>query len=281
MIALNMATFEKLLKIMADLRDPVSGCPWNIEQTFETIMPCTIEEAYEVSEAITDRDYNNLKQELGDLLLQVVFHAQIAKDRNLFDIKDVINAICSKIINRHPHVFSEPKTLDVKQQKILWEEQKSFERTVIAKTKSISALAGISAAYPALMRSQKLQQRASSVGFDWNDITKVVEKVKEEMEELQYELKNTGNKDAIEEELGDLLFSCVNLARHLDVDAETALHKASKKFSSRFQYIETLLSEKRGMKPKDATLKELEDLWNTAKAKEVNKKNKVEVTSTN
>jgi ATP diphosphatase len=255
---------------MKDLRDPVTGCPWDIEQTFETIMPYTIEEAYEVSEAITNHDYNNLKQELGDLLLQVVFQAQIAKDRNLFDINDVINAICTKMINRHPHVFSEPKTLDVKQQQILWEEQKSVERADTAKTKSISALTGVSAAYPALMRSQKLQQRASSVGFDWNDISKVMEKVKEEMDELQYELNNTGNKGAIEEELGDLLFSCVNLARHLDVDAETALHKANKKFSSRFKYIETLLLEKRGMKPKDATLKELEDLWNAAKAKEVN-----------
>jgi ATP diphosphatase len=270
MIALNMSSFEKLLKIMKDLRDPVTGCPWDIEQTFETIMPYTIEEAYEVSEAITNHDYNNLKQELGDLLLQVVFQAQIAKDRNLFDINDVINAICTKMINRHPHVFSEPKTLDVKQQQILWEEQKSVERADTAKTKSISALTGVSAAYPALMRSQKLQQRASSVGFDWNDISKVMEKVKEEMDELQYELNNTGNKGAIEEELGDLLFSCVNLARHLDVDAETALHKANKKFSSRFKYIETLLLEKRGMKPKDATLKELEDLWNAAKAKEVN-----------
>jgi MazG family protein len=276
-----MSSFNNLLKIMADLRDPILGCPWDIEQTFETIMPYTIEEAYEVSEAITNRDYINLKQELGDLLLQVVFHAQIAKDRNLFDINDIIDAVCSKMINRHPHVFSEPKTLDIKQQQILWEEQKSTERAQIAKNENISALAGVSAAYPALIYSQKLQQRASNAGFDWNDVTKVIGKVEEELEELQYELKNTGNKVAIEEELGDLLFSCVNLARHLDVDAETALHKASKKFSSRFKYIETLLSEKRGMKLKDATLNELEGLWNAAKAEEINKKNKVEVSSTN
>jgi ATP diphosphatase len=281
MIASNMYSFDKLLKIMEDLRDPISGCPWDIEQTFETIMPYTIEEAYEVSEAITNHDYINLKQELGDLLLQVVFQAQIAKDRNLFDMSDVIDAICSKMINRHPHVFSEPKNLDLKQQQILWEEQKSAERAHIAKTENISALAGVSAAYPALIRSQKLQQRASGVGFDWNDASKVIEKVEEELEELQYELNITGNKRAIEEELGDLLFSCVNLARHLDVDAETALHKANKKFSSRFEYVETLLSEEKGIKPKDATLKELENLWNIAKAKEVNKKNKVEVSSTN
>lgn len=232
--------FEDLLHIMQRLRTPKTGCAWDLEQSFETIAPYTIEEAYEVGDAITRGDMNDLADELGDLLLQVVFHAQIAKDEGHFSIDDVTQAISEKMIRRHPHVFGTEIQRSADAQTTAWEEIKAAERA--AKTvNDESALAGVAAALPALMRSEKLQKRAARTGFDWTDPKDIFSKLEEEMGEVKDAIEEA-DTDHIEEEVGDLLFVAVNLARRLKVDPEVALRKANSKFERRFRAMERIAS---------------------------------------
>ena len=256
-----------LLKIMAQLRDPNDGCPWDIEQTFDSIAPCTIEEAYEVREAIANQDYKGLKDELGDLLLQVVFHSQIADESKIFNFDEVVDGICKKMIDRHPHVFGNAKIDTADEQLNSWEDIKAEERAnkLNMDSNSLSALDGVSVAYPALIRAEKLQKRAARVGFDWKETEPVLNKLDEEICELKEALNNDFDKDQLEEELGDILFSCVNIARHLKLDAETALHKANRKFTKRFQFIEKSLKEELNIKPENADFSDLENRWVRAK----------------
>ena len=256
-----------LLKIMAQLRDPNDGCPWDIEQTFDSIAPCAIEEAYEVREAVTNQDYNGLRDELGDLLLQVVFHSQIADESKIFNFDEVVDGICKKMVDRHPHVFGNAEINTADEQLNSWEDIKSEERAnkLNMDPNSLSALDGVSVAYPALLRAEKLQKRAARVGFDWKETEPVLNKLDEEICELKEALSNDFDKDQLEEELGDILFSCVNIARHLKLDAETALHKANRKFTKRFQFIEKSLKEELNIKPENADFSDLENRWVRAK----------------
>lgn len=260
---------ERLIQVMAALRDPNGGCPWDLEQSFETIAPYTIEEAYEVAEAITQGDFPALKDELGDLLLQVVYHGRMAEEAGYFDFNAIAAAISEKMIRRHPHVFGSVDIDDAAAQTIAWEEQKAAERDAKAKNhgETASALNGISIAYPALMRAVKLQSRAARVGFDWPATAAVIDKITEELSELTDELEATGgiNADAVEDEMGDLLFSCVNLARHLGIDPETALRRTNGKFESRFRAVERMLGEDLGHGPEKATLEQMEERWRRAK----------------
>ena len=228
--------FADLLSIMKQLRTPVTGCAWDLEQSFETIAPYTIEEAYEVADAIARQDTNDLCDELGDLLLQVVFHAQIASDEGHFAISDVTQAICDKMIRRHPHVFGEQAQHSAEQQTAAWEEIKAAERSSKAE-QDPSALSGVATALPALMRSEKLQKRAARTGFDWTDPKDIFNKLDEEMDEVR-EAIDENDKNHIEEEIGDFIFVAVNLARRLNVDPEVALRKANDKFERRFRAME-------------------------------------------
>lgn len=252
---------EHLLDIMSLLRDKKRGCPWDIKQTFETVAPYTIEEAYEVLDAIVKKDLQSLKDELGDLLLNVVFHSQIAKEEGLFSFEDVVKSSCEKMVRRHPHVFGSVDRNEWANSKGVWEEQKAQERD--KKKKQESLLDDVALSLPALTRSVKLQKRASRVGFDWNDHKKVIDKIKEETQEL---IEATGkNKDAIEDEMGDLLFACSNLARKLEIDPEKALRRTNRKFENRFHFIETEL--KNNQKDiKKASLDYMEELWKKAKS---------------
>ena len=262
----NMS-MNNLLEIMSRLRDPKNGCPWDIEQTFETIAPFTIEEAYEVHEAISNNNYDNLKDELGDLLLQIVFHSKIAEELQLFCFDEVVESICEKMIERHPHVFGHEKIETADEQLASWENIKAKEREIKSENQSdsLSALSGVSVAYPALLRAEKLQKRAARVGFDWKDTEPVLNKLDEEVSELKEVLNENCEKFRLEEELGDILFTCVNLARHINIDPETALHKANRKFIQRFQHVETLLKNELNIKPEDADFSELEERWKRAK----------------
>lgn len=257
-------SMEKLLSIMARLRNPENGCPWDIEQTFETIAPYTIEEAYEILDAINESDYDALKDELGDLLLQVVYHSRMAEEKQLFDFSDVVKGVCEKMIRRHPHVFGDMDAKKCAKTVInIWESQKSEER----KNKHDSILDGVAHALPALMRGVKLQNRAARVGFDWPNIQLTLEKLEEELEEVRHEISDDNiSTDKQEEEIGDLLFSCVNLARKLDIDPEIAMRRANKKFEQRFMFIENNL-KKAGISLNDATLEQMEELWQKAKVK--------------
>ena len=255
---------KTLLEIMARLRDPENGCPWDIEQDFKSIAPYTIEEGYEVADAIERGDMAALKDELGDLLFQVVYHAQMAKEAGLFGFDDVVAAISGKMVRRHPHVFGDESGIkDASQQTEAWEAHKARER----ENKGHSVLDDVPLALPALLRGQKLQKRAARVGFDWPEAKQVLDKIAEEIAELRAEMdKNPPKKDNVQSEMGDLLFACVNLARHLGVDAEDALRGTNSKFIQRFQYIEEKLSgEKRDINK--VSLEELEALWNKAKEK--------------
>lgn len=244
----NKSQIEPLLAIMRQLRDPETGCEWDKDQTFETIAPYTIEEAYEVADAIQRQDIDALKDELGDLLLQVVFHSQIADDHGYFSFSDVVDGICDKMIRRHPHIFGEEKHSPD------WEQIKAKER---AETGKSSALDGVALALPALLRAQKIQKRAARVGFDWPDKAPVKAKLLEELEEVE----QAETREHIHEEIGDLLFSAVNLSRHYGVDAEQALADATRKFTNRFNKVErTATSDMQEM-----TLDELEELWQKAK----------------
>lgn len=250
----------KLLEIMAKLRSPEGGCPWDLEQDFGTIAPYTIEEAYEVAEAIAKGDMAGLREELGDLLLQVVFHSQMANEERLFSFEDVAAAINDKMIRRHPHVFGEAEINDAKAQTANWETIKAAERKGKAKER---VLDDVPTALPALMRAQKLQGRAARVGFDWPNVDGVVAKIAEEMLEVDEALK-ANDKQHLAEEIGDLLFAVVNLARFTGVDAEDALRAANQKFIRRFQAVED--GVKASGKPWDATsLDEMEALWVAAK----------------
>jgi len=257
----NPKNIDALLDIMRRLRDPKGGCPWDIEQNFETIAPYTIEEAYEVAGAIEDKDWPGLKEELGDLLLQVVYHARIAEERGLFDFADVVTAISSKMIARHPHVFGDAVVENAAAQTIAWEEIKRRERAA-KPTKGL--LDDVTRALPALLRAEKLQKRAGSVGFDWESAPKVVEKIAEEAGEIAEAQAAGAGPEKIEEEVGDLLFAVANLARHLKVDPEKALRSANAKFVRRFRAIEAGLAA-RGKTPAQASLDEMEALWVEAK----------------
>ena len=254
----------RLIEIMRRLRDPDTGCPWDIEQDFDTIAPYTIEEAYEVADAIERQDWDELRGELGDLLLQVVFHAQIARDRGLFGFDEVADTIADKMVARHPHVFGdENRDKTAEQQTRDWETVKAAERAAREQT---GVLDGVAMGLPALMRAVKLQKRAARVGFDWPDATQVLDKIAEEATELT-EAAAGQPQERVEEEMGDLLFVVANLARHLKVDPEIALRRANAKFTRRFRQIEAALSDQ-DRRPEDATLAEMDALWDAAKAAE-------------
>ncbi|MDX2095234.1 MAG: nucleoside triphosphate pyrophosphohydrolase [Alphaproteobacteria bacterium] len=254
---------KQLLSIMARLRDPNGGCPWDLEQDFGTIAPYTIEEAYEVAEAIAKGDRSELREELGDLLLQVVFHAQMAAEEGSFDFADVVQSISDKMIRRHPHVFADAEIKTAAAQTENWETIKAAER---AGKKRERILDDVPAALPALLRAQKLQARAARVGFDWPEVSGVLAKIREELAEVEAAIAN-GAPAAVAEELGDLLFAVTNLARFTGQDAETCLRGTNAKFTRRFEYIEDRLAEEK--KPfAEATLDDMEALWNEAKMKE-------------
>lgn len=257
------AGMERLLEIMRRLRDPVTGCPWDIAQDFATITPYTIEEAHEVADAIARGAWDELPGELGDLLLQVVFHAQMAQDKGMFGFDDVVTAISDKMLARHPHVFGdESRDKSAAQQSADWEKIKAAERG----GRATRVLDGVALGLPALTRAVKLQKRAARVGFDWPSTDEVVAKITEEAAEL-VEARDTLTKAEVEEEFGDLLFVMANLARHLDVDPEAALRAANAKFTRRFGRIEDWLAET-GKHPADSDLAEMDALWNRAKAEE-------------
>ena len=247
---------------MAALRTPVSGCPWDLEQNFATIAPYTIEEAYEVADAIARGDLDDLREELGDLLLQVVFHARMAQERGAFDFGGVVEAITQKMIRRHPHVFGDARDLSAPQVKALWGEIKAQEKRAKAAPPD-GALGGVPVAMPALTRALKLQEKAGKVGFDWNDAKAVLAKIREEIDEVEAEI-DAGRLDLAEGEVGDLLFVVANLARHLKADPEAALRGANAKFERRFGFIEAALA-RQGRKPAEATLAEMDALWDEAK----------------
>ncbi len=257
----------RLLAVMAWLRDRQHGCPWDIDQTFQTIAPYTIEEAYEVADAIERNDMPALKEELGDLLLQVVYHAQIAHEAQAFGFADVAAAIAEKMIDRHPHVFGDA-TIDTSEaQTVSWEARKAAERAAKQTAKAAGALDGVARALPALLRAEKIQKRAARVGFDWADTAPVIDKIEEELGELRVEIAaGTVDQARLTDELGDVLFAVANLARHCKVDPEAALRATNDKFERRFGYIERQLATQ-GRKPADASLSEMEALWQEAKTR--------------
>jgi ATP diphosphatase len=257
---------QRLLAIMARLRDPTRGCPWDREQDFTTIAPYTIEEAYEVAEAIAENDMPALKDELGDLLFQVVFHARMAEEQGAFDFGEVVQNITDKMLRRHPHVFGDVEIADAAAQTLAWEEHKAHERRAKGGAGNESALDGVGVALPALTRAEKIQKRAARVGFDWPAAAPILDKIEEEIAELRAEL-DANVTERVEDELGDLLFAVANLARHLDVDPEAALRKATQKFERRFRRVEALLAE-RGKTAAASTLDEMEAEWRRAKAEE-------------
>lgn len=255
---------DALLDVMARLRDKQNGCPWDIEQSFATIAPYTIEEAYEVADAIERNDLQDLKEELGDLLLQVVFHAQMASEQGVFGFADVVEAIVSKMVSRHPHVFGTEQVEDAQKQTELWEEHKRKEREARGDSDT-SALAGISTGIPEWQRAIKLQKRAARTGFEWPDPAPVMDKLREEIDEVAAELdaepRNAGN---IRDEIGDVLFVAVNLARHAGVDPGVALRAANRKFEQRFRAMEKR-AESEGGAFGEMTLSQMENLWQQVK----------------
>jgi tetrapyrrole methylase family protein/MazG family protein/ATP diphosphatase len=256
----------QLLEIMAQLRNPDGGCPWDLEQTFATIAPYTVEEAYEVADAIERGDLAHLRDELGDLLLQVVFHARIAEEQGAFDFAGVAEAINDKMVRRHPHVFGEVRHRDVAEQTEAWETIKADERAAKAGGAPASLLDEVPVGLPALTRAVKLSKRAARVGFVWPTVGEVLDKLHEETAELEVEIA-AGDLEKARDELGDVLFVCANLARQLDIDPEAALRGANAKFMRRFQFIERALAAK-GSSPAQSDLAEMEALWDAAKAAE-------------
>jgi ATP diphosphatase len=260
----------RLLAVMAWLRDRHHGCPWDIDQTFRTIAPYTIEEAYEVADAIQRDDLPALKEELGDLLLQVVYHSQMANEAGAFAFADVAAAIADKMVDRHPHVFGDAKVATAEAQTASWEARKAAERAAkrsAGAEPAGGALDGVARALPALLRAEKIQKRAARVGFDWKQLDPVIDKIEEELGELRNEL-TAGDVDTtrLTDELGDVLFAVANLARHCKVDPEAALRATNDKFERRFRHIERRLAET-GRTPTDATLEEMETLWQEAKTR--------------
>jgi len=254
---------QQLLEIMARLRDPEQGCPWDQEQDFSTIAPYTVEEAYEVADAIERNVPEDLRDELGDLLFQVVFHAQMAKERDWFGFDDVVASINRKMIRRHPHVFADAQVENASEQTKAWEHHKAKERAAKGGA-NVSALDGVPVAMPALVRAQKLQRRAARVGFDWVEISDVIDKLEEELHELRQALQDEEPLARVQEELGDLLFSGVNLARFLEADAESVLRAASQKFDRRFRLVE-VQARVDGESLSDCSLDQLEAYWQQAK----------------
>ena len=264
---LKSSSMDELIGVMARLRDPVNGCPWDIEQNFDTIAPFTLEEAYEVLDAIERKDMGDLKDELGDLLLQVVFHAQMASELGEFDFDDVANSSAKKMVLRHPHVFKDKSIASASEQTDAWEDQKASERSLSNQPGVNSTLGGIAMNLPALLRAYKLQKRAARVNFDWPTVEGALDKLKEEIKELEVEISlnnKSKNQEAVFEEISDVIFSVANVARKMDIDPEAALRKGNKKFEKRFQYVEEMLFID-GKKPKDATLNEMTTYWEEAK----------------
>ena len=260
----SLRPMDRLVEIMATLRNPNGGCPWDVEQTFATIAPHTIEEAYEVADAIEQNDMDSLKDELGDLLFQSVFHAQMAKELNEFSFDDVVNGVIDKMIRRHPHVFGDQSIKTADEQTVSWEDIKATERATKSGAADESALAGLTNGLPALIRAEKLQKRAARVGFDWPEVASVFDKLREETAELQVEIDTDGGEARLTDELGDLLFVCVNLARKLNIDAETALRGANSKFETRFRHMEgALKGTGRGLKGME--LDAMEEAWQGTK----------------
>lgn len=259
----------RLIEIMAALRTPGTGCPWDLEQTFETIAPYTVEEAYEVADAIRRGDLLDLKEELGDLLLQVVYHARMAEERGAFGFGDVVEGVTRKLIRRHPHVFGEARDLAPEAVARLWSAIKAQEKAEKAAARGgrddvhASLLDGIAPTLPGLTRAVKLQEKAATVGFDWDDVALVIGKVREEADEVA-EAVASGDRDAVEDEIGDLLCAVANLARHAGVDPEAAVRRSNSKFERRFRSIEQQLA-KIGKTPEDSDLDEMDSLWNRAK----------------
>jgi len=273
-----LSSIEKLLRIMKHLRDPSTGCPWDLQQSFATIAPYTVEEAYEVLDAILRDDMPDLQSELGDLLFQVVFHAQLAAEQGFFQFDDVVIGIADKLERRHPHVFGDNKIDNTETQTQAWEKLKAIER--LQKHNQInlasdisqaninhSALDGVAVALPALIRAVKLQKRAASVGFDWPSIEPVFDKVLEELDEVRQEVNENQNMERIEDEIGDLFFAVTNLARHANVDPETAIRKANNKFTRRFQAVEMLIDEQSAC-IENLSSQELERLYQKVKKME-------------
>jgi ATP diphosphatase len=264
----TQSSIERLLDVMARLRDPDGGCPWDLEQDFSSIAPYTIEEAYEVADAIERQDLDDLEGELGDLLLQVVYHAQMAKEAGRFDFETVAARIADKMLRRHPHVFGSDTVESAAAQSLAWEEAKAAERAQKEPAGGDrSILADLPIGLPALTRSTKLQRRAARVGFDWPEIAPVLAKLEEEIAEVRGELAAGGSHERLEDEVGDLLFAAANVARHLGVDGETALRRANAKFERRFRAIERELHAE-GRPIERASLDEMEALWQAAKASE-------------
>ncbi len=262
-----MHELHKLLKIMADLRDPENGCPWDVAQSFDSIAAYTVEEAYEVADAIERKDMEDLKNELGDLLFQVVFHAQMATENNQFDFVDVVNEINNKLVRRHPHVFGDDETRDEEKLYSDWERHKKKERAekgLSGDDEQTGYLDGIASTMPALRWSEKLQKRAAHHGFDWDDIQPVFDKLQEEIGELKAEINIKDNQQKIADEMGDILFASVNLSRHLGVNPEQALRDSNRKFISRFEVVEQLLQDD-GKQMEDCSVAVLEDYWQKAK----------------
>ena len=265
-----MEGLYKLLQIMSSLRDPDGGCPWDQEQDFESIAGYTLQEVYEVIDAIERNDMEDLCDELGDLLFHIVFYAQMASEEEYFDFTQVLNQLNQKLERRHPHVFGDASIKSIRDQTRLWENLKREERleNESEHNRSQSILDGIGPSLPAIMRAEKLQKRAAGVGFDWPDTVPVFTKIEEELDELRNAVEDDESRANITEELGDLLFSCVNLARHINVDSEMALRKSNRKFEARFHYIEQQIAAKGG-KIEDFNLEELDSLWEQAKKRNI------------
>ncbi len=260
----ELRPIDRLLAIMARLRDPQDGCPWDLEQTFATIAPYTVEEAYEVADAIERNDLSDLKEELGDLLLQVVFHARMAEEQGAFGFEDVARAINDKMVRRHPHVFADETYGSLAEQKEGWEQLKAAERA--EKGKAASLLDDVPTGLPGLTRAVKLSKRAAQVGFVWPAVEDVMAKLAEEVGELQAEI-TAGDLEKARQELGDVLFVVANIARHLDIDPEDAVRYTNAKFARRFRYVEQRLAE-RGKRPDQSDLGEMDALWEEVKARE-------------
>ncbi|MDA8709847.1 nucleoside triphosphate pyrophosphohydrolase [Gammaproteobacteria bacterium] len=259
-----MASITTLLETMRMLRDKDKGCPWDIEQTLESLSPCVVEEAYEVADAIARKDYNNLKEELGDVLLQVVFHAEIANELKLFNFDEIVDTLNKKLIRRHPHVFEDaPKPLSAQEQTQAWDAIKAQEKN---SQDTLNTFDDIPSSLPPILKAKKIQNKASKKGFDWKESFDVIEKVEEELKELKLEIQQNNNEN-IQDELGDLLFSIINLSRHLEIDASEAINQANHKFVKRFRLMEEEIS-KDNQEIDNLTSDELEEFWVKIKSHE-------------